>query len=450
MQFSVKGNKNYCATIVQIENKIDLEGCDNICGTIIFGNHVIISKDTEVGTIGVFFPIECSIKEIFLKANNLYRDKELNVDKEKSGFFELNGRVRCMKLRGFKSEGFWIPLNGLSFFNLTTFNLTNDFLVGTEFDHIDDIMICEKYIVKSKNQSNQNLSKKDKKNKKIKRFSKLIEEQFRFHVDTAMLAKNIHRIPPNSLISITEKLHGTSFIVSNILCNKKLSWKDRIAKKLGVNVIDKEYDNIYSSRKVVKNKYICDNPSGFYSEDIWKTVNEELQPYMQKGMTIYGECVGFLKDGKYIQKPFDYGCESGKHDNYIYRITSTNSDGVVFEWSMLQVQLWCKQNGLKAVPLHYYGEAKHCFKDPTLYAYLCDENIGEWQHEFLNKLQEIYLEKNCTICKNKVPAEGIVLRIESLDIEPFKLKSFAFRQHETKMLDTGEEDIEEQTEENIE
>jgi hypothetical protein len=439
MQFSVKGNKNYCATIVKVENKIDLEGCDNICGTIIFGNHVIIDKNTEIGTIGVFFPVETSIKEIFLKANNLYRDKELNTDKDKSGFFELNGRVRCMKLRGFKSEGFFIPIESLDFIlNAKEKELILGHEIGTEFDHIDNIMICEKYIVKSKNQSNQNLSKKDKKNKKIKRFSKLIEEQFRFHVDTAMLAKNIHRIQPNSLISVTEKLHGTSFVVSNILCNKKLNWKDRIAKKLGVNVIDKEYDNIYSSRKVVKNKYICDNPSGFYSEDIWKTVNEELQPYMQKGMTIYGECVGFLKDGKYIQKPFDYGCESGKHDNYIYRITSTNSDGIVFEWSMLQVQLWCKQNGLKAVPLHHYGRAGSMFA--------IDEST-HWHEDFLKALQDEYLEQNCTICKNKVPAEGIVLRVESLDIEPFKLKSFAFRQHETKMLDTGEEDIEEQVEE---
>jgi hypothetical protein len=234
MKLTVEGNQNYCATIVKIENIIPLEGCDNICATTIFGNNVIVSKYVRIGDMGVFFPVECSIKEIFLKANNLYRDKELNVDKEKSGFFELNGRVRCMKLRGFKSEGFWIPLDGLEAcidsFILKNYDFNNIY-IGQEFDHIDGQMICEKYVVKSKNQGAQN-SKKDKANQKIKRFKRLIEEQFRFHIDTPQLAKNTHNIYPDSLISISAKLHGTSFVASNILCNRKLTWLERLFVKL--------------------------------------------------------------------------------------------------------------------------------------------------------------------------------------------------------------------------
>ena len=74
-----------------------------------------------------------------------------------------------------------------------------------------------------------------------------------------------------------------------------------------------------------------------------------------------------------------------------------------------------------------------------------DRDVQEWQHLFLESLQENYLEKECKICCNKVPDEGIVLRIENLDIEPFKLKSFLFKQYESRVLDSGEEDIEEQT-----
>jgi hypothetical protein len=61
---------------------------------------------------------------------------------------------------------------------------------------------------------------------------------------------------------------------------------------------------------------------------------------------------------------------------------------------------------------------------------------------FVRMLSAEYLEKRCSYCKNKVPAEGIVLRIEGLDIESYKLKSSAFREYETKMLDIGEENIE--------
>ena len=84
MKLSVQGNPNYCATIVAIDNVVELENCQNIQGTIIQGCHVIVSKDVKVGDIGIYFPVECSIKDIFLKDNNLYRDKARNIDKDRA------------------------------------------------------------------------------------------------------------------------------------------------------------------------------------------------------------------------------------------------------------------------------------------------------------------------------------------------------------------------------
>ncbi len=48
------------------------------------------------------------------------------------------------------------------------------------------------------------------------------------------------------------------------------------------------------------------------------------------------------------------------------------------------------------------------------------------------------------MCKNKVPAEGIVVRKETNGIDAFKFKSFAFLERETNMLDKEIEDIEEE------
>jgi hypothetical protein len=208
-----------------------------------------------------------------------------------------------------------------------------------------------------------------------------------------------------------------------------------------------EYDTIWASRKVIKNQYLNPNANHYYDEDIWGTVKDELKSYLQKGITIYGEVAGYLKSGKEIQSGYDYGCKPVEHKIFVYRITYTNSEGRVFEFSAKQVQQWCKQNGLNAVPELWYGTAK------DLYFILFDKYIGKKlnapyfieynQRDFLDLLSKEYLEGKCHLCNKDVPAEGIVLRIEKLDFEAYKLKSFAFRERETKLLDKGIEDIEE-------
>lgn len=433
MNFQLKGNRNYCAIITKLPEPINLKNCDNIASVIIFGNHLIIPKSVKKGDIGIFFPIESKLSVEFLSYNNLYRDKDLNKDKELAGFFEESGRVRCVKMRGYKSEGFWIPINSLNFISE---NL--DIKEGIEFDHIGDIKICEKYVIENKNKTNE-FTKKDKLNNKITRFDKIRRDQFRFHIDTSHLGKNLHKFELDDIISITEKLHGTSCVISNVLCNRKLSLKDKIAKFLGVKVQETEYSNIYSSRKVIKNQYLYEkDPPNYYTEDIWKTVNNEIEvdKGIDKGISLYGEIVGFLKDGKYIQGSYDYGCKPKKHKFYIYRITYTSIDGIVYEFSYLQIKEYCKVKGLFCVPEHYYGSINDILKEFKI------EIMNNWRDEFYKLLSKLYLEKDCYICNNKVPNEGIVIRREGLDIDSYKLKSFRFNERETKILDRGITNIE--------
>ena len=67
-----------------------------------------------------------------------------------------------------------------------------------------------------------------------------------------------------------------------------------------------------------------------------------------------------------------------------------------------------------------------------------------WQEKFLNTLKEKYNDKDCYMCNNKVPEEGIVIRKEGIEWEAFKLKSNKFYEYETKSLDSGQVDIEEE------
>lgn len=419
-------NPNYCATVVKVEKLVQLENCNNVQAAIIMGNQIIVSKEVKVGDVGLFFPVEVQLSKKYLSENNLYRKKELNSDPEaKSGYFEENGRIRCVKFRGHKSEGLFMPLNSLDFLNLK-----KSLSIGDEFNEIDGVEIAKKYVIKTRQSGPSTIKNKSPKE------SKIIEGQFNFHIDTSQLYRNLDKINPNDLIQITYKIHGTSGISSYVLCKKKLNWFEKVLKKFRLNIIDKEYDYIYSSRKVVKNPEINKNAVHFYETDIWGLAHKELIPYLQKGMTIYYEIAGYLPTGAYIQNQYDYGCEPGKFKIFIYRITQTNEDGKVYEFSGKQVQDFCKKYGLDAVPELFYGYAKE-FSDERM-------TLENWKEKFLENLKAKYNDKDCYICKNVVPEEGIVLRKETIDIESYKLKSNRFYEFETKLLDSGVTDIEEE------
>jgi len=483
MELKIKGNVNYTATIVEIKNIISLEGCDNICGTTIMGNHVIVSKDAKIGDIGIFFPIECSISSEFLKVNNLYRDKILNIDQIKAGFFELNGRVRCVKLRGNKSEGLFMPLYSLDFVHAIALEISSlRDKIGISFDTINDILICEKYIIPNKNYGSGIGAKKGKK----PRVSKIVSDQFHFHIDTEQLKRNMNKIHPYSLIQISVKKHGTSSISSKILCKKKLNIFYKFLKKIGIPIELTEYNNVYASRKVIKNQFAINKfddikwllqdcfdvikkfkfkkailkfkneikiifnkkATHFYNEDIWKKANDQLLEFLDEGMTIYYEILGYLSDNSYIQKDYDYFCEPGKFQIYIYRLTYTNPSGKIFELSAQQLQQWCIKRGLTPVHELYYGYAKDLYKNLN-YDNIVDEDLTTWRDQFLEKLandKSFYMEQNCPYNKNQVPFEGLVLRVEGIDIESYKIKCFNFLSRETKLLDKNESNIEDNQE----
>ena len=430
-------NPNYLASIVKLSDVSKHPNADKLQCVSIFANNIITGLDAKDGDLYVYFPLECAISREFLSYTNSFEDTILNKDTLKKGFFNKHGRVRAINLRGSKSEGYIVPVSVLEDFsnNFLKQKLSiNESHVGIDFDEVYGHQICKKYVVRISRE--QGTSKKTKGN--VKKYeSRLVEDQFRFHYDTEQLKRNMHKISPNDFIAITNKVHGTSFVVSHVLTKKRLGIMAKIAKKIGVSVVDKEYGMLYSSRCVIKNQNFLDpkDTGGFYGEDVWKLTAEKIFPEMEQGISVYGEIVGFTPSGKYIQKDYDYGCKSGEFDIYIYRVTYTSPNGNVYEFSHNQVKQWCLKRNLKMVEEYYYGKAKDLY--PSLNT---DEH---WHENYLNNLIRDYLEKDCHICKNNVPDEGIVLRKDNIhDFEAFKLKSFRFLKKETEELDKGTVDME--------
>lgn len=449
---SKNANVNYLAKIVKIDNfhkHSDPEVTKLKC-CCIDGFNIITDIDSEPG-LYVYFPTACCINPKFLSYANLYRHGELNVDQTKTGMFDDNGRVKAIRLRGELSEGFIIPIVVLENWVMSTVNVELKVEEGTEFDSIEHdgktFWVNKKYIPKNTHTPGAPGSGNSGKGKQPKGLDKIIENQFRFHYDTVLIKKCPHVLHPSDLISITSKVHGTSGISAYVLCKQELNWKQKIARWLTGEEFDK-YDYLYSSRSVIKNQYYNKSvQGGFYGVDVWKYANDIVRPCLSKGMTAYYEIIGFLPNGGYIQKNYDYGClppvgdeayTYGKHFKVqIYRVTITDVSGKVHEFSAREVQLWAQMVGLVPVEQYYYGYAKDLYPDL--------DPSEHWNENFLSKLandKNFYMECNSPTCDNKVPHEGIVIKIENMKSEAFKLKCFKFLDGEGKALDKGEVDIE--------
>lgn len=471
---SPKFNRNYAAKIVEIKEFIKHPNpkCERLKCCNIDGYSIAVSIDTNPGTY-IYFPIECAIDEKFLSANNLFRDKNKNVNKELAGFFEDNCRVKIIKLQGYPSEGFITPITYL--YNWLTLIGKNSEIVhkvtpGTEFDSVDGEIVCRKYVPKITYTPGQP-KEGGKVTKKQKGINKVIDTQFRFHYDTTLIKKCPNVIHPDDIISITAKVHGTSGISAYVLCARDISKATKVStwinnhimnpffKLIGLGsnsteILTQGYDYLWSSRSVVKNPYYNETTSGgFYGVDVWKYADDIVRPHLQKGMTAYYEIVGYLPNGGAIQKmggkAFDYGCvppmsaENYKYgENFgiqIYRLTYTNPDGRVFEFSARQVQQWCSKQGLKPVQEYYYGYAKDLYPDLSV--------TEHWNENFLQRLasdKNFFMECESPTCNNKVPHEGLVIKIENSLSEAYKLKCIKFLESESKSLDKGEVDIETQ------
>lgn len=435
LKISEKANPNYLAKIIRLDNLRKHPNADRLQITTIDGNNVITGLNAREGMLYVYFPLECAINKEYLKYSNSFQDSNLNKDTEVKGYFPSTGRVRATRLRNQKSEGYVVPVSDITDWLKNDFNISFDITeehVNTEFNMICEFELCRKYVVKFVREQPQ-----QKNQKKKAKVSRLVDEQFHFHIDTPQLRKFISFVHPEDYISITRKLHGTSAIFSKVMCVKPLKWFERILKRLGVNIVDQQYDLVYSSRKVVKNGYLDPseaNHNHYYSSDIWGVCARKYEQFLKDGISLYGEIVGYTPEGDGIQKDYDYGCEPNSHDFYVYRVTYTSSSGDVYEMSPREMKEYCNRYGIKTVPEIYYGKAKDF--------YILDVN-EHWHQNFLEKLSDDYLEKDCDLCLNSVPDEGICLRVDKpLDIEIYKLKSFAFLERETKMLDEGEVDME--------
>ncbi len=415
MALTAPKNPNYAAVVVALPAVSELADCDNIAGAPVLGFQAIVGKDRKPGDLGVVFTAETQLSEEFARVNNLHSDTELNQDPAEKGYLAKNRRVRAIKLRGHRSDALFLPLESLRHtgFDVTTLK------PGDTFDELGGHEICRKYEVPRK--ATQPLVEKNK----TKVFARVDQKLFPLHFATDNYFRVRNSIPADAEIIVSAKYHGTSWRGANTIVARKLSWRDRVAKRLGVRVQETEHDHVFGSRRVMKD---INNPDQghFYLSDIWSEFGARLGNILPTNFMVFGELVGWTGDGAPIQKDYEYGLPKGTSELFVYRVAQLNPQGRITDLAWDQVVEVCADLGLKTVPVLWRG--KHA-----------DFNVDE----FLDvRFQDLGHDTLPLGPNKKLVDEGVCIRVDGLNPYIAKAKSPRFFEHETRLLDKGVVDLE--------
>lgn len=412
------------AIISKITEVIEIPGADKIHVAKVLGESVVVSKDWGVGFVGVLFPVDVQLSEEFCHNNNLFRHSEQNKDKEKKGFFDDNRRVRAQPFLKIKSEGFFADLSCFDYLG------KYEHKVGETFDELGGKKVCEKYLTEKAKTAKGNAAVKQAKNNYAPFFEK--------HVDSEQFRHYAHLIPKGSLLSFHAKVHGTSARMAYTLVEKPVSKIESVLEfirsfgKAEKRSTKKEWDYVVGTRNVV---LIDTGKEGFHgSEQFRFDAMNLVKPYLEKGMTIYGEIAGYangtpimprhsieaLKDKAFTKKygkevVYSYGCKEHEFRFHVYRITYLNHEGKNVDFTQQQLDKWCKDRDILG-PLEVHPQMVY---DGDV------EKLRELVEELTQRpdvLTEDYIDPSHL-------SEGIIIRVDNGKLTPefYKSKSYAFR-----------------------
>lgn len=408
---------NHKAIVALVTKTFEIPSATNIQLAIVLGERVIVSKDVQVGHMGVLFPADLQLSEQYCHENNLYRHASMNKNIEKSGFFDDNRRVRCQPFLKVKSTAYFANLESLAYTGVTEFQL------GASFDELNGIKICEKYYSKASREAmaKQNRPKAQKLN---------ATPYFTKHFETGQWLHNAAMIPKGALLSFHSKVHGTSSRSAYTKVMIELpKWKQLVNKFASIFPTEK-WDYVTGSRNVVLTN--PDKEAFHGSEKFRFEITESLKPFMEKGMTVYGEVAGYvngkpimnphntkaLKDKAFTKKYGDtivhkYNCAEHEYRFHIYRISRLNHEGKNIDMSAKQVEQWAKERGF----LSTFEVAPQEIYDGDL-------------HKLMEKV-EYLTERPDEMCADyvdpSIPSEGIIIRVDTGDENPYFLKSKSYQ-----------------------
>ena len=454
----------HCGYVVKVTELRKHSNADRLQVATFFGNDTIVDISVKVGDIGVYFPVDLQVSEEYCAKNNLVRKKDENGNNI-GGFLDPDKRnIKAIKLRGEKSDGLYMPIHSFDYcYENGTGLAVNMVNIGDQITILNGHEICKKYIPKRQNRTEGYSAGNHTRKNKVP-YSPLFAE----HVDTEQLAYNHGAFKPGDEVEITLKMHGTSQRTGYlpVLQPAKKTFWQKLFKKEPEPVY--AYDYVSGTRRVVMEDFEGNN-SFYGSNEFREQHHNTFVGKLNKGETVYYEVVGFTHTGvpimadgsnKGLDKEFikmygettrfSYGCSPNpmpalvygptgevraeavpQSDIYVYRMTMTNEDGFVVDYTPDFMRYRCEQMGVKTVQVFEKFTIPAKCKDPGKY---------------VQDKAEKYYDGPDPVGKTHV-REGVVCRILNRPtFTAFKHKNFSFRvisgiAKDTANIDSMSEDI---------
>lgn len=453
----------HCGFITTLKNVREHPNADKLVLATCFESTVCVSKDKYYeGQIGVYFETDLQLSMEFCEKNGLLAVYENGINVSGGYMDPAKRNVRAIKLRGEQSDGLFLPLDCLAY----TGAKLEEFKLGEQITTVNGHEICRKFIPRS----NAPKTAAGGAGKRVKRRAKRsIAPQFFEHKDTEQLQYYLDQFKPGDQIEITRKLHGTSgrtAYVKTFRGMKRTFW-DWLFRREGTPIYD--WGTVSGTRRTVMDTF----EGGFYgSNEFRKQYHDFFEGKLWKGETVYYEIVGFTHDGKSIMgqcsndkvkdkdfvkqygktTTFSYGCVpnpkqvAGVADPadpnstfqnierqsrmFVYRMTMTNEDGEVVEYTPEFTRHRCMYMGVDFVPVEWSGiipQNPGSHDDPTITA-------GEW---VMKKVEQFY-DGPEPLDPTHI-REGCVVRIINRPtFTAYKHKNFFFKVLEGIIKDTAD------------
>lgn len=417
----------HCGYVVAVEKLRPHTNADRLQVATFFGSDTCVGLDVVKGEIGIYFPSDLQLSGEFCAVNHLCRKKPDGTPD--TGYLDPEKRnIRPIKLRGERSDGIYMPISCLEY---TGVNL-DDINIGDTITVVNGHEICKKYIPRGRNSNNFAKGKGNKTRKKHVPVAPLFTE----HADTEQLAYNLGAFKPGDEIEITLKMHGTSQRTAYlpILKGYKRTIWDKLFRREGTPIYDWGY--VSGTRRTV----LDDWDGGFYGSNAFrKQHHDKFVGKLHKGEEVYYEITSYTDNGTPIMSncsvpkeyqniygdtmEFSYGCspdgsDAPQSDLYVYRMTMTNEDGDIVEYSPDFMRYRCEQMGVKCVSkfVHEFIPDQEWLDSMALTA-----------GEYVMGVAEQYYDGPDPIGKTHV-REGVVVRIINRPkFCAYKHKNFLFR-----------------------
>lgn len=415
---------DYNAVVCTLTNVRPHPNADRLLIAMAAGYQVIVGLDAEEGDIGILFPEGGRLSHKMLMANKLYRKNPVT-GQPMGGYFEESGRVRAVKLRGAESDGFFTPLESLSWaLNSKMFWPK----VGLEFDRINGQQVCEKYYtpatLRRMAQARKRYTKPwwvpkflEKTHRKFttKRVKRDPAPSFKEHFKTSKLRTSVVGIPEGLKVIWTRKVHGTSGRTGLV----PYDTRGRLGRMLGFKI---PYKYVTGTRRVTK------NPDVELKDRCRRDAHEKIVAAgLRKNEIIYYEILGW-NGAKPIMPSYKLNWSAfkkvGVQDKEFADIEAKFNGvfkyyyGTVFGQSRIQVYR-ITQDGRD---LSWYEVENRCMElDLDTVQYLAWSSTNEDLMTIASQLANVHGDDQ--LC------EGVVARVEDLDGNLsglHKYKSFLF------------------------